>query len=99
MSIQKYQFKQYDIYRTGQQAWPSFRHLPTNKIHISPPPPIYLLINHQKVAKTTTWCIFFLIPIFTNFYLMCYQIICYQGDSRIAYVREMSACICYPPPH
>lgn len=60
MSIQKYQFKQYDIYRTGQQAWPSFRHLPTNKIQISPPPPpIYLLINHQKVAKTTTWGIFF----------------------------------------
>lgn len=26
-----------NIFRTGQQAWPSFRHLPTNKIQISPP--------------------------------------------------------------
>lgn len=60
-------------------------------------PPIYLLISHQKVAKTTTWGIFFKFP-FSNFYSMFHQIIYYQGDSRIAYVREMSACICYPPP-
>lgn len=66
MSIQKYQFKQYDILFQNEIG-PDSRHglvlvisLQTRyKYHHPPPPPIYLLINHQKVAKTTTWGIFF----------------------------------------